>query len=250
MSLFRVNHRFQIPLLMAFPILTTAAALCEHTYKCWRVDSPITVDGKFDEPVWKQAPWTELKENDSGDQPLMQGKFAMLWDSRYLYLAYDLVDRNILSTIDHRDALLWIQDVAEIFIDPLQSEQIYYEFQFNPRDNFRDLVVMHRGTGSDIYPLGEWASATLVKAIVTGTLDDNQDNDRGWTLEVAIPFSDLWLAPHIPPREGDRWRMNVFRIDYGLKEPELSAWNPTRGPSFHIPTKFGTLLFKQRSNTK
>ena len=102
----------------------------------------------------------------------------------------------------------------------------------------------HRGIDHQINPLAEWDSSIQLRAVVRGTLENNQDQDQGWTLEVAIPFEDLWLAPNIPPKPGDQWRVNVFRIDYGLERMELSAWNPTNGPSFHIPAKFGTLIFR------
>ncbi|HUV14447.1 MAG TPA: carbohydrate-binding family 9-like protein [Acidobacteriota bacterium] len=215
-----------------------------QTYDCRRITSPVVVDGALDDSVWQTANWVSLRKNESGDTPDSQGKFSILWDSRNLYLAYDFVDHNILTTIDTRDARLWIQDVAEIFIAPLQSEKIYYEFQFNARDNWRDVVVIHRGVDHQINPLAEWDSSIKLGAVVRGTLENNQDQDQGWTLEVAIPFEDLWLVPNIPPKSGDQWRVNVFRIDYGLESTELSAWNPTNGPSFHVPTKFGTLIFR------
>lgn len=215
-----------------------------QTYECRRITSPVVVDGALDDSVWKRANWVPLRENENGTPPDSQGKFSVLWDSQNLYLAYDFDDRNILTTIDTRDARLWIQDVAEIFIDPLQTEQIYYEFQFNARNNWRDVVVIHRGVDHQINPLAEWDSPIRVGAVVRGTLENNQDQDQGWTLEVAIPFESLWLAPNIPPKPGDQWRVNVFRIDYGLEKPELSAWNPTNGPSFHTPAKFGTLIFR------
>jgi hypothetical protein len=52
-------------------------------------------------------------------------------------------------------------------------------------------------------------------------------------------------APHIPPREGDAWRMNLYRID--SPEPgrqKFCAWNPTQKIDFHRPWRFGLLMFQ------
>lgn len=211
-------------------------------YKCVRVGSPVEIDGVFDEQTWRLAHWVLLKRND-GKRSLLESRVALLWDDSKIYIGYDFQDPNILSTITTRDARVWIQDVAELFLTPLESERIYYEFQFSPLANWRDVVILHKGVGSIINPLAEWDANVRLSASISGTLDNNQDQDQRWALEVSIPFEDLWLARRVPPRPGDKWRVNIFRIDYGLEQPELSSWNPTLGPSFHDPTRFGTLLF-------
>ena len=216
-----------------------------QSYRAHKITTPIVVDGNLDERSWEVGDWTALNENSSGSQPDSEGTFAIVWDDQFLYLGYRFSDSNILSTIDTRDARVWIQDVAEIFFSPVETERIYYEFQFNPRNNWRDVVILHNKNTGKIQPLAAWDSKATVRANVHGTLENNQDTDKGWTLEVSIPFEDIWLAPNTPPLPGDRWRMNVFRIDYGLEAPELTAWNPTRGASFHVPAKFGTLVFTE-----
>jgi hypothetical protein len=57
------------------------------------------------------------------------------------------------------------------------------------------------------------------------------------------------VDPLVPPREGDRWRFNVFRIKrpHGPQEPErgalYTAWSTPAGPSFHEPAAFRDLVF-------
>lgn len=233
--------------LLPFAVLgiTLAVPIRAQTYECSRIRSEIVIDGFLAESDWRRAKWVVLRKNDSGGPTQSTGKFALLWDSQNLYLGYDFEDLNILSTITTRDARLWIQDVAEIFITPFESERVYYEFQFSPLKNWRDVVVLHRGLEHRINPLSEWNASVRLQVRVKGTLQNNQDRDQGWALEAAIPFEDLWLAPNIPPKPGDTWHMNVFRIDYGLEMAELSAWIPTLGPSFHTPSRFGVLVFRE-----
>ena len=50
---------------------------------------------------------------------------------------------------------------------------------------------------------------------VEGTLNDNSDIDKGWSLEIAIPWSSLQLLDSertIPPVQGDVWNMFLGRF--------------------------------------
>lgn len=229
---------------VAFFFLTCVQVLGQASvYRCRSVSPPPSIDGNLDEPAWQQAQWIDLSENSRGDAPLQPGRVAALWDNEFLYLAFDFQDHSILSSITTRDARLWVQDVAEVFIAPSNNGRLYYEFQFSPLSNWRDVFVIHRGVPADFKVLQEWDTEATVKARVRGTLENNRDKDDGWSVEVAIQLSDLWLADGRPPQPGDRWRMNFYRIDYGEDEPELSAWCPTLKSTFHDPFSFGIVEF-------
>jgi hypothetical protein len=50
---------------------------------------------------------------------------------------------------------------------------------------------------------------------VDGTLNDSSDVDRGWTAEIALPWSGMgWLADgrSLPPQDGDTWRLFFGRF--------------------------------------
>lgn len=216
-----------------------------QVYECKRASSPIFIDGEFNEPGWKNANWIPFRESTADKKVISPGKFAVLWDSEYLYFAFDFEDKNILSTIRTRDDRVYVQDVAETFINPSGDERVYYEFQFNAIGTIRDiLVVNYQDSDRRNIFMADYTSGTRLKAKVDGTLENNLDLDKNWKLEAGIPFSDLWLARNIPPQIGDQWKINIYRIDHGLEKKELQAWNPTMAPSFHVPKKFGTMIFK------
>jgi len=54
----------------------------------------------------------------------------------------------------------------------------------------------------------------------------------------------------LPPRAGDRWRFNVFRVERpgGKEHPEKDAvevaWSDPHSPSFHVPASFRDLVFR------
>ena len=64
-----------------------------------------------------------------------------------------------------------------------------------------------------------------------------------WTVEVAIPFADLYEMPPNPPRDGDMWRLNVYPIerDNPVEKTEifLAAFSPPYSREFHATWMFG-----------
>ena len=50
---------------------------------------------------------------------------------------------------------------------------------------------------------------------VQGTLNNNADIDKGWSLEIAIPWKSLHLLADertIPPKNGDIWKLFLGRF--------------------------------------
>ena len=81
-----------------------------------------------------------------------------------------------------------------------------------------------------------------------GTLNKRDDQDKGWLAEIAIPLADVnGLAKDgvkVPPKLGDSWRLNMFRMDSPEGKPQLaSAWSPPLVGDFHALDKFGEIVF-------
>ena len=129
----------------------------------------------------------------------------------------------------------------------------YYEFEVSPRNVIFDARVfspdLHRGTMEvDI----DWDCRGLETAVyVEGELHTTAPDTRDrrapgvswWNVEIAIPFAAF---PEVnPPKPGDIWRANFYRIDRS-EPPEFTAWSPTleSPPNFHVPERFGYLQFR------
>ena len=66
---------------------------------------------------------------------------------------------------------------------------------------------------------------------------------------MAVPLNDIVTAPHNPPRDGDTWLINFYRIDLpdGPGEKgDAQAWSPVSGRTFHDPEKFGQVIFSTK----
>jgi hypothetical protein len=66
---------------------------------------------------------------------------------------------------------------------------------------------------------------------------------------MAIPHSALEGIQPVPPKEGDTWRMNLYRIDRSHEgdavKVSAGAWSPTAG-WFHNPERFGKIVFSSQ----
>jgi hypothetical protein len=89
-----------------------------------------------------------------------------------------------------------------------------------------------------------------VGTVLDGTLEAPESNpadrDRGWVSEWVVPFAKIkWL--NAPPKPGDEWRMNAYRIEKhredGRLEGEFSGWSPPRVGDFHNIARFGRMKF-------
>ena len=93
-----------------------------------------------------------------------------------------------------------------------------------------------------------------------GTFNDPSDEDEGWTVELALPWSALAeAAPHGErPTPGDRWRLNLTRMQWPViivedgyvrdtTDAEPIAWSPHGDRGFHTPERWGIVAFSART---
>lgn len=211
-------------------------------YICCRAASPITIDGRLDEASWQAAAPISLVLADSGAEPIQATTARMLWDDGYLYVAFHCEDTDIWGTTTERDQPIYKQEVAEVFVDDDCDDYSYAEFEVSPLNAVLDLFLFQRDGRRKT--LWEWRSEGLSTAVVVdGDATRRGTADHSWTVEMAIPMSDFMTAPHLPPRPGDVWHVNLYRIDRGVEGDEFSAWSPPGVVDYHTPSRFGRLVF-------
>ena len=213
-------------------------------YICRRIpDGCIKVDGILDEAEWQSADVIEnLMLSDGSGESTRKTSIRLCWDNKYLYIAFECDDPDIWGTMLNRDDSLSDEEVVEAFICPSSKLTDYFEFEMSPLGTLFDADVSN--------PTGDRAYMTVDRSWdcdgwqtgvhVDGVVNDRTVVDKSWTVEWAIPF------PNTPPKDGDIWRINLFRIDR-TPEPEFSSWSPTMKipADFHVPEAFGYLVFKE-----
>jgi cellulose/xylan binding protein with CBM9 domain len=212
-------------------------------YEVTQTRMPIKVDGKLKEEAWMKAPSVgDFVNNSDGSKSSYKTEAKLLYDENFLYFAFRCADDNIWSTLKRRDEHLWEEEVVEVFLQADSRQPSYIELEVNPL-----------GTMLDIYLLGirqplhyeSWNSEKLRWAVqVFGTVDGKAGDDY-WTCEIALPMEDIVTASRRPPQPGDRWRMNLYRVEH-LPNVGLLAWSPTLENDFHLPKRFGEIVFTGR----
>ena len=179
-----------------------------------RSSSAINIDGVASEPGWLGAPWSpEFQQAEGCGESLGKATAKMIWDDTYLYLFVSITDPDILSEFTKHDESLWKADDVEIFIDADSNKRTYVELQVNPNNATFDSWFVDRA-----HPDPTWDSH-MVTAVQKKVVHQPQgDVTTGWDVEVGIPWEDVKgreveMAVDLPPKIGQRWRLNVVRVD-------------------------------------
>ncbi len=215
-------------------------------YTCPKVAVAPVIDGKLDDAAWKCTPEVEFVNTVNGQPVKWTTKARMCYDDANLYVAFDCVDEDIWGTMFKRDEPLYEEEVAEIFLCPDRDLRHYYELEVSPHNVIWDGYIVNKtGSGPGEGSKVDWTCEGMRTAVVVdGTLDNRNDVDRGWTVEMAIPFASIGRQT---PRQCERWRVNLYRINRTPAPLEFQAWSPTlRDPAaFHVPDRFGTVFFSE-----
>jgi uncharacterized repeat protein (TIGR03806 family) len=221
-------------------------------FECRWADTPITLDGRDDDPAWKHAqvidsfhmPW--LGKDDRPAKAATRAK--LLWDREYLYFFADMDDADLFADVTEHDGTTWNNDVFELFFRPARDKPGYFEFQVNAAGTKFDCFMPKR----DDKRINEWKKRgdfhIEAKVRLRGTLNKRDDEDRGWSVEGRIPWTDFLRAGG-RPIAGEKWAFSLCRYDYrkGRAKPELSTVSPLkskrRSADFHQTENYATLTF-------
>lgn len=218
----------------------------------YRAPSCMRIDGALTEDEWSGAAvgsgFTECFQ--AGYEPVHATYVRALWDDRCLYIAFEIEDVDIWGTYTKRDEPIYVEETAEVFIDPDWTGRHYWEVNVSPRNTVADLMVIGAGWQGRASIANRYDVLGLRTAVkVYGTTDNREDVDCRWTAEYAIPWIEFkGRARNSPPRDGDSWRANFFRIESvgpGKEDDQFLAWSLSPGV-FHQPKNFGVLVFRDR----
>ncbi|UOE48042.1 carbohydrate-binding family 9-like protein [Mucilaginibacter sp. SMC90] len=243
-----------------FPDLFTVP----YSYVAKHVKQPPVIDGDVEDAVWQQAPWTKDFQDIEGrlkPQPPLQTNVKMLWDDSCLYVAARIKDPHVWAKLTRHDDIIYLDNDFELFIDPTNSTHKYFEIEVNALNTIFDLFLTkpYRNGGAAVTG---WDTHGLRSAVkVQGTLNDPSDIDKGWTVEMAIPFKAITGGFNKSViKDGTMWRINFSRVEYDTKVqngkyvklqdnngrdlPEHNwVWSNQGLINMHFPERWGYLLF-------
>jgi hypothetical protein len=188
----------------------------------------------------------------TGDAGMYNTQTAILWNDSHLYIAFEAEEPFLEAKLTERDSIIFLENDIEVLID---GGDCYYELEINALNTIYEVFFIWKDaykkagkfdipvfdvhhsqaytfggdydrTGASFWkgthPRGiRWAFTnfdmegleTAVK--IEGTINNNSDIDKGWSLEIAIPWTSLGLLANgrsIPPQNGDIWNLFLGRF--------------------------------------
>ncbi len=261
-------------------------------YVARKIDANFFVDGDLQKRVWQEATWSRsFIDMATGEKSEFDTKSAILWSESHMYVAFYAEESDLRAEISERDSLIFLENDLELFID---GGDCYYELEVNAlntiyevffiwRDSFPDdsrfppevfnVLSQHAYTfGGDYDRSGEhfwvgthprgtrWAFRDFdmpgleTAVVLDGTLNEPENVDKGWSLEISIPWSSL--APlagerSLPPAIGDQWRMFLGRFQKKILDGvqvtphPASSLNSHGVYDTHQPEKWSLVSFQE-----
>jgi hypothetical protein len=222
-------------------------------YTSRKINGPVEINGDLEKPVWKNAVKSpRFVDMVNGEPALYDTRTAVLWDDQNLYIAYWAEEPYVVATQKERDSIIFLENDLEVFID---GGDCYYELEMSALNTVYEVFFIWKDAykkggkfdvpefdvfkekamtfGGDYDRSGKdfwwgrhprklrWAfidydmPGLKTGVHVNGKINDPTHADKGWTLEIAIPWNSMkWLANgrSLPPKEGDTWRIFFGRF--------------------------------------
>jgi hypothetical protein len=143
----------------------------------------ITIDGNKGEALWNSKAPVFI-----GGYGATRARINTAWDNNMLFLTADVYDENVFSASGNKDH----DDAIQFFLDPQNLSLV------SPGENVFTITVTAGGVGD--YKQGRnggWCDWTP-----SGVISKSKKTDRGYQLELGIPWQALKHKPQMNKRIG------------------------------------------------
>ncbi|MCG6927440.1 MAG: carbohydrate binding family 9 domain-containing protein [Acidobacteria bacterium] len=209
---------------LALPLLAAAAPMAAAdprpaptpapAVEVARIPAPIRVDGHLDDEAWAfLQPFIDFvqRDPDEGMPATESTELLLAYDDEALYVGArlhdsdpELIEARLSRRDDHSES-----DRFAIYLDPRGDRRTGVRFEVTAAGVQRDEIIFN-DTWTDRSWDALWESEVTV-------------DDRGWSVEMRIPFSELRFLP------GDSyaWGVNALRIIQRKNETDWLALVPS-----------------------
>ena len=234
---------------------------------CHRAAGPITVDGDLGKPAWRDVVRSpRFVDMVSGEPALYETRVACQWDDERFYVAYWVEEPQVKATLTERDSFIWNDNDVELFV---AGDDCYYELEINAFGTVYEAFfvwqdALRRGSrfdrpeldlySRDVDLLGGFQDASrwgrhprgrrfafldfdlagLETAVrVDGRINDPTTTDRGWTVEMALPWKSLAFlfdGRTLPPARGGDAALRLLALRGAARPRQAPAREPRLEP--------------------
>ena len=197
----------------------TSPAASRLTVQALRATGPVTIDGVLAEPVWAGGEaFTGFTQRDpvEGAAPSQLTEVRIAYDDDALYVGarlHDSAPDSIAARLTRRDASV-ASDRFAVYLDPYHDRRSGYYFMVNAAGTLYDGTLANDVEDDKSWD-GVWDSAARI-------------DERGWTVEMRIPYSQLRFA-HGEPQV---WGINFMREIPRRREKVYAAYRPRKASGF------------------
>lgn len=156
------------------------------------------IDGVLDDEIWQQATViTDLHQVNPVDHgtPSQESIFYVTYDDNYFYVAARLFDTEpdeIIARTMIQGQSIRFDDNVHVILDTFNNSRTAFRFVTSP-NAIRDDAVFESPTSVNFDWTGIWRV-------------ESQTDEKGWTTEIAIPFTTLNFDPNTTT-----WGFNLER---------------------------------------
>ena len=236
-----------------------------NSYVAFQTSAAIKIDGVEDDAAWNKVEWSQSFIDIEGiKKPTYNTQVKMLWDETYFYILAKMEEPHVWGNLKKKDTIIFYNNDFEVFIDPDGDTHNYYELEINALNTNWDLFISKPYREGNVV-LNDWTVTGLKSAVkVDGTINNPNDIDKGWTVEMAIPWSvykKSYFEKNVPIDKF--WRVNFSRVNWDFqitdgkyerkkdKEGKLLheynwVWSPIGVINMHEPEKWGYVYFSSK----
>ncbi|MEE9390710.1 MAG: carbohydrate binding family 9 domain-containing protein, partial [Candidatus Aminicenantaceae bacterium] len=173
------------------------------------------IDGVLDNPLWEQEAlkienFLQLAPKEKGE-PTEKTIAYIGYDQKSIYFAfrcYESDPKKIRATITNRDNII-DDDWIVVFLDTFNEKRRAFSFIINPVGVQMDLMRIEEGGNDNMDP--SWDTVFY---------SDGKIDEKGYTVEIAIPFKSI----RFPDKEKKVWGIVLGRNI--ARNGEIVIWPP------------------------
>ncbi len=188
----------------------------------------IELDGHLNEEDWARAQVIDDFTQQSPDegQPITERtEVRMLYDAEKLYIGFECYDsepEKVVANEMRRDGQLWQNDNVYVMLDTYGDKRQCFFFRTNALGALSDTAVTDGGENLN----GSWDCIWEA---------GGRRHDKGWTVEIAIPFNQLRFKKSDSMVWGINFGRNIARLNQSsqwIQVPRSESWPGTYHPTY------------------
>ena len=224
------------------------SARAQSTYAVSPLKEQISIDGRWDKPVWSKVPALRIK-NRMGDEPKFQPvtEAKVRYDTSNVYVIFRVRDKYVKSTVTSYNGSVSGDSCVEFFFAPNTEEPLQY-FNLEVNAGGTPLIFFITNPWTQFVKLPDTAIAKIeIAHSLPAVVDPELTEAVTWTIEYRIPLDMLKEFTKVSrPAPGVSWRANFYKTGSETSNPHYYTWSPVSNPipNFHLPAYFGQINFK------